>query len=157
MHLLYDTIRSNASTIYVNVWSNAPIIQYYMVECIYHMRLYKRMHLPYATIWSNASTCRWIFKTLKKHQLLWAMRLWALLKWRACGRWSQVQAQFLLRPRPTVLLCVKTLAQILIISCDARCWLSWGGGKLKNNVVGHHYYVPWVFPFYYLPHALQIH
>jgi hypothetical protein len=45
MPLLYDTIRLNASTIYVNVWSNAPIIQYYMVECIYHMWLYKWMHL----------------------------------------------------------------------------------------------------------------
>jgi hypothetical protein len=37
MHLLYDTILSNASTIHVNVWSNAPIIWYYMVECIYHI------------------------------------------------------------------------------------------------------------------------
>jgi hypothetical protein len=58
MRLLYDTVWSNASTIYANgrsnapiiqfytvdaptmyviVWSNAPIIWYYLVECIYHV------------------------------------------------------------------------------------------------------------------------
>lgn len=43
-----------------------------------------------------------------------------------------MQAQFLLRPRPTVLLCVKTFAPILKISCDARCLLSWGEKLLKQ-------------------------
>jgi hypothetical protein len=32
MHLLYDTIWLNASTMYANVSSNAPIIQFYTVD-----------------------------------------------------------------------------------------------------------------------------
>jgi hypothetical protein len=57
MHLLYNTIRLNVSTIYTNLQSNAPTIQDYTVECIYHICKCMVECTYYTIPWlSNAST-----------------------------------------------------------------------------------------------------